>query len=245
MYAKYRLLSRDGDKKHFRIAGYATASWLQVAHDEAEPDLLDDTKGFGAGVITTWLKGHFAVSATGGCILPLDYHGGIPDEYGNGLPDVPATVKYGRAVNYSFSFGYLLLPRRYRDYRQTNINLYAEFVGKSYTDGQVFLENLGAPGATYEIKGTAVTVFAPNNYVEAHPGVQAIIGSNLRLDFSAGFPLLGRSYAHYYPFFTFGIQRYFYRQRKMECLIHFWINKTYRLGGNLLKKMKGYPSDFW
>jgi hypothetical protein len=210
VYAKYRVLSVDGEKTHFRIAAYGEASWLEVAHDEAEPDLLDDTKGIGGGLIATWLKDHFAASFTGGYIFPFDYHGGIPDWLGGGLPDVPATVQYGRAINYSLSLGYLLLPRRYSNYRQTNLNLYLEFLGKSYTAGRVFLENIGAPGRSYEIKGTAATVFAPNNYVEVHPGVQAILSSNLRVDFSAGFPLIGHSYAHYYPFYMVGIQRYFF-----------------------------------
>jgi hypothetical protein len=209
-YAKYRLLSIDKEKQHFRIAGYGEASWLEVAHDEAEPDLLDDTKGLGAGVIATWLKNHFAASFTAGYIYPFDYQGGIPDTYGGGLPDVPVKVKYGKAINYSLSLGYLLFPRKYTSYKQTNINFYLEFLGKSYKAGQVFLENIGAPGRSYEIKGTAVTVFAPNNYVELHPGAQLILASNLRIDLSVGFPLINRSYVHYYPIYTIGIQRYFY-----------------------------------
>jgi hypothetical protein len=210
VYAKYRFFSIDRDKSHLRLAAYASASWLDVAHDEAEPNLMDDTKGLGAGLIATWLKNHFAVSFTGGYILPANYKGEVPDTY-PGLPSVPAEVRYGKAANYSLSFGYLLLPFKYKDYKQTNLNLYAELVGKTYTAGQVFFENLGAPGHSYEIKGTAASVFAPNTYVEIHPGVQAIIRSNLRLDLSAGFPLIGRSYAHYYPLFTVGVQRYFFR----------------------------------
>jgi hypothetical protein len=210
VYAKYRFFSKDGAKTHFRAAAYASASWLDVAHDEAEPSLLDDTKGVGGGLIATWLKNQFAVSFTGGFILPASYHGDVPDPY-PGLPAVPVKVRYGRAENYSLSFGYRLLPFKYKNFRQTNINLYAEFIGKSYTAGRVFLENPGAPGASYEITGTALSVFAPNTYIELHPGIQAIIRSNLRLDFSAGFPLLSRSYTRYYPVFTLGIQRYFFR----------------------------------
>lgn len=210
LYAKYRFFNRDRAKSHFRVAAYASASWLDVAHDEAEPDLLDDTKGVGGGIIATWLKNHFAVSLTGGGILPARYRGGVPDVQPS-LPAIPAEVRYGRAATFSLSFGYLLFPRAYTDYRQTNINLYAEFLGKSYEAGRVFFENIGVPNSAYEVTGTARALFASNTYVEFHPGIQAILRSNLRLDLSAGFPVLNRSYAHYYPLVTFGVQRYFYR----------------------------------
>jgi len=48
-YAKYRFLNIDGKNTHFRAALYAEYSLLSTAHDEAEPTLIDDTKGFGAG----------------------------------------------------------------------------------------------------------------------------------------------------------------------------------------------------
>lgn len=210
LYARYRLYSRDGTRRHLRVAAYASASWLDVAHDEAEPDLLDDTRGLGAGVIGTWLKNHFAVSATVGGILPAAYRGEVPDLI-PGLPSVPARVTYGRALNYSLSFGYLLLPVKYTGYEQTNINLYAEFVGKSYGGGKVFFDNIGAPGSSYEIQGSAVEAFRANTYLEVHPGIQAIIRSNLRIDLSAGFPLLSKSYTRFYPVFQIGVQRYFFR----------------------------------
>jgi hypothetical protein len=209
IYAKYRFWSRDGDHSHLRLAAYATASYLQVAHDEGEPDLTDDTKGVGAGIIATYLKNHFAVSFTGGAILPFDYVGDVPD-WQPSLPGVPARVKYGKALNYSLSFGYLLYPRTYNSYRQVNINLYAEFLGKSYSRGQVFFENLGGNGGTYELSGTALTAFRANTYVEAHPAVQFLFNSNLRVDLGVGFPLISRSYVRYYPLYTVGIQRYLF-----------------------------------
>ncbi len=209
VYAKYRFYSDDGDHRHLRLAAYATASWLQVAHDEGEPDLTDDTKGVGAGIIATYLKDHFALSFTGGGILPADYRGDVPD-WQPSLPGVPARVKYGKALNYSLSFGYLLYPRQYSSYRQVNINLCAEFLGKSYSRGQVFFENLGGSGGTYELTGTALTAFQANTYVECHPAIQAIFNSNLRIDIGAGFPLISRSYVRYYPIYTIGIQRYLF-----------------------------------
>lgn len=210
LYAKYRLYSRDGENSHFRIAAYGEGSYIDVAHDEAEPNLIDDTKGFGAGFITTYLKNHFAVSCTGGFILPSAYHGEVPDIFSGGLPSVPATVKYGKALNYSLSVGYLLLPRTYKSYKQTNINLYAELIGKSYEGAKIYFDNLGTPGTPYEVSGSGLQALSAGYYVEIHPGIQAIINSNLRIDLSVGFPLINKSYAHFYPLYTIGIQRYFY-----------------------------------
>lgn len=55
-FAKYRFLSIDGEKKHFRMATYGEFSNVQQAHDEAEPDLLEDTKGYGAGLMNNLFK---------------------------------------------------------------------------------------------------------------------------------------------------------------------------------------------
>jgi hypothetical protein len=213
IYAKYRLLSKDGQNSHFRIGAYAEYSYLDVAHDEAEPNLMDDTRGFGGGIIATYLKKHFAVSFTGGVILPADYHGKVPDLL-VGLPAVPATVQYGRAANYSLSFGYLLLPKVYKNYNQTNLNLYIELLGKSYERAKVFFDNLGQPGTPYEVTGAGMQALSAGHYIEVHPGIQAIIKSNLRIDLSVGFPMVRKSYAHFYPLYSIGIQRYFYPRAK-------------------------------
>ena len=212
VYAKYRFLSKDEEKQHLRMAAYAEYGFMKVAHDEGEPNLQEDTRGFGAGVITTVLKDRFAASLIGGFILPGNYKGVVPD-FIPGLPGIPATVQYGKAVNYSLSLGYRLLPKVYRGYKEANVNLYIELLGKSYERTQVFFDNIGSPGTPYEIKGAAVSVLNKNHYLEAHPGVQVLLNSNLRVDASVGFPVVRRSYAHYYPMYTLGIQRYFYFRR--------------------------------
>lgn len=212
LYGKYRLLSRDGRNSHLRLAVYGEYSYLDVAHDEAEPNLMDDTKGWGAGIITTYLKNHFAVSFTGGIIVPSQYRGDVPDLI-PGLPAIPATVKYGRAVNYSLSFGYLLFPKVYKNYDQPNLNVYVEFLGKSYERAKVYFDNIGQPGTPYEVTGSGMQALGKGHYVEVHPGIQAIIKSNLRVDLSVGFPVIGKSYAHFYPLYSVGIQRYFYPRK--------------------------------
>jgi hypothetical protein len=206
-FGKYRFLSIDGQNRHFRMALYGEYSTVHVAHDEAEPSLLDDTKGYGGGLIATWLRNHLAVSLTTGAIIPGSYSGYSPDTYGG--PNVPTKIIYGNAVKYNLSFGYLLYPFVYTNYRQTNVNLYLEFMGKSYGGATVY---------QYGDKNVPVStpLLQAGNYVEAHPGLQIIFRSNLRVDFSAGFPVINQSYARFYPIYMLGIQRYFYSGKRVK-----------------------------
>ncbi|HWY13435.1 MAG TPA: hypothetical protein VN026_19055 [Bacteroidia bacterium] len=203
-YAKYRFVSVDGQNKHFRMAAYGGYSYLNVAHDEAEPNLLDDTKGYGGGLITTYLKNKFAVSLTSGVIIPQNHKGSIPDPAGTG--PVPTEVKYGRAVEYNLSFGYLVFPRKYENYNQTNWSLYLEFMGKTYEKAKI---------TQFGFKDIPVStpLLQQGNYIDVCPGIQAIIRSNLRIDLSVKFPMINKSYAHFYPVYSIAIQRYFFTKK--------------------------------
>lgn len=208
LYLKYRFVSDDEQNRHFRMAAYAEFSNVNVAHDENEPTLLDDNKGYGAGLISTYLVKHFAASLTTGFIIPMAYNGYSPDPYGGA--DVPTKLMYGRALEYNLSLGYLLLPKHYKSYNQTNWNIYVELMGKAYEPAKVYQ---GAYGSS---EMTAVPIKTPllegGNYIECYPGLQCILKSNLRIDMSVGFPLMGQSYVHYYPVYLIGIQRYFYQR---------------------------------
>jgi hypothetical protein len=204
LYAKFRFLTIDGEHSHLRMALYGEWSNVDVAHDEAEPTLLDDTKGYGGGLIATVLKNHLAVSFTGGFIRPGGHDGMSPDIYGG--PMVPTTLTYGNAWIYNLSFGYLLLPVHYHNYDETNVNVYLEFKGKSYGEASI---------VQYGVKPVPIQtpLLQAGNYVDVFPGIQTILHSNMRIDFSVGFPLVGQSYAHFYPVYMFGIQRYFYLRK--------------------------------
>ena len=205
LYAKFRFLTFDREHQHFRVAIYADWSNVKVAHDEAEPNLLDDNRGYGGGLITTYLKNHLAISITSGAIIPKLYNGYSPDIYGGDM--VPTQIKYGRAIKYNLSIGYLLFPRKYETYEQGNWNIYLEFLGKSYE---------GAKVTQYGVKNVPITtpLLEAGNYIDIAPSIQYIHNSNLRIDFSCEFPMLNKSYAHFYPLFTLGIQRYFYFHKK-------------------------------
>jgi hypothetical protein len=202
LFAKYRVLSFDKQNEHLRIALYGEWSDVGQAHDEAEPNLMDDTGGYGGGAIATWLKNRFAVSLTYGLIKPNSYSETQPDFTGG--PDLPTKIYYGDAAKYNLSFGYRLSPKHYTDYNQANWNVYVELIGKKYGAAKVIQNGV-------EITTQAVAL-TNGSYLEIHPGIQRIVKSNLRIEFSVGFSLASYSYVHFTPVWTLGVQRYFYRK---------------------------------
>ncbi|MGX5817589.1 hypothetical protein ACWKWU_05305 [Chitinophaga lutea] len=170
LYAKYRFLSNDEVHSHFRMAAYLRGSLINARyepgledHHERGPfrnqelDLDGMTSGVGGGVIATQLIHKLAISAG------LGY-----DRYMDN-PGYKMPLFYSRnAVDYTLSAGYLLLPRKYKNYKQTNLNLYAELLGKS---------NLDQYRAGY--------------YVDVAPAVQLIFNSVTRVDFSYRRQLFG------------------------------------------------------
>ncbi len=215
IYAKYRFVTIDGQNTHFRVAAYAEGSYVDVPSHEAEPDLLVHTSGYGAGLIATYLKHHFAASLTSGFILPSDYKGNATDNFGGSYP---TTIQYGNAVNYALSFGYLLFPHYYKNYKQTNWNIYCEFTGKSY--GAAHVTQLDGPPSPalpdpLVIKVANTTpILKAGNYLNINPGLQCIIRSTYRIDISAAFPLINKSYNYLYPLYLIGVQRYFFPASK-------------------------------
>lgn len=196
-YTKYLFLKKDGQNQHFRMAAFAEGSTSFAAHDEAEPNLLDDNAGLGAGIIMTELYHRFAASLTLGGVVAADY-----EEKETGL-----RIRYGRAFNYNLSLGYLVLPFQYKDYKQTNVSLYLEFMGRTSGQGQVFRN-----GETVFI-GSDTPAFLKNHFLEIHPGIQFIFNSNTRLDLGMGFPLINRSFRHTYPLYFVQVQHYLYRNQ--------------------------------
>lgn len=206
LFAKYRFFTRDEQNKHFRLAAYGEWSNVGVAHDEAEPNLMDDTGGYGFGLISTWLKDRLALSLTTGFIKPDSYFEMQRDVTGG--PDLPTEIRYGNAVKYNLSLGYRLFPKKYDNYQQVNWNVYLEFIGKTYDGATVIQNGTDIRAITSALKrGT---------YVEIYPGIQRIISSNTRIELSYGFELIGYSYVHFTPIWTFAVQRYFYNTSKKK-----------------------------
>ena len=186
---RYRFLNKDGDHKHFRMALYGNGVYAFQPHDEAETTLMGDNKAIGGGIISTALINKLAISFTGGIIKPFAY------------TQNQMAINYGNAYNYSLSFGYLVYPFKYKNFNQTNINLYVEFLGKSYD----------AMSITNNRKDVVLQnnkAYDNGNYIEFRPAIQFIVKSNLRIDCSTSLPIMNKSYIRNYPLCMLNIQYY-------------------------------------
>ena len=155
-YAKWRFYSSDDVHQHFRMAAFVEGSYSESPFLYEDINLEGDNSGIQAGIIATQLVSKFAISAT---VSGIRVFAEQADHVGHQGHSVSA-------VNYSLSAGYLLFPRNYTDYRQTNLNLYVEFLGMSTID----------PGHTM---------------IDIAPAIQLIFNSNTKLNFGARFQAKG------------------------------------------------------
>lgn len=119
---KYRMVSKDGIQRHFRMAAFLDGSLTRVPFHYEEISLMGDKSGFEAGLIATQLWHKLAVSGTLSRIEVLD------KSRNDGYLYFPA--RQYQSLNYSFSAGYLLFPRVYKSYKQPNLNLYVELLAQ-------------------------------------------------------------------------------------------------------------------
>jgi len=154
LYAKYRFLSIDSVQKHFRGAFFVKASSINNPLPNQEILLEGDNSGAQGGVVFTQLLHKLALSASSSYLQAFNNRGGynIPEQNSRD------------AVAYTFSAGYLLLPKSYNNYNQVNLNLYVELLGKAN------------PGYG-------------QSYLDVAPAVQLIFNSVCRLDFSYRTPV--------------------------------------------------------
>ncbi len=157
LYTKFRFFSHDDVHRHFRMALFGEASVSNNKYVVPEANLMDRS-GVQAGVVATQLINKLAVSASVSHLQMLDASRFDKISY------VPQ--RNYQSMNYTFSAGYLLFPREYHDYRQTNFNLYTEFLAQ---------QNLNTSGY----------------YIDAAPAVQFIFNSTSKLNFGYRFQLAG------------------------------------------------------
>jgi len=158
LYGKYRFLSSDDLHSHFRMAVFGEAAYSRSPFHFDELSFQGDKSGEQVGVIATQLWHKLAVSATVSHLQSLDGSRNDKTLY------VPSRIY--QAMNYSLSAGYLLLPFEYTDYRQTNLNLYAEFLAQQSLDRKAY-------------------------YVDFAPAVQLIFNSTTKLNLGYRFQLGG------------------------------------------------------
>jgi hypothetical protein len=159
IYNKYRFLSKDDIHKHFRMAAFAEAAYSRAPFHNDEVSLQGDKSGIQFGLIATQLWNKLAVSATVS-------HTQVLDKSRKSKNTIYIPSRIYQAMNYSMSAGYLLFPKEYTDYKQTNLNLYAEVLAQQSLDRKAY-------------------------YVDLAPALQIIFNSNTKLNLGYRFQLDG------------------------------------------------------
>ncbi|SMD16656.1 hypothetical protein [Pedobacter nyackensis] len=122
LYGKYRFLSIDEVKSHFRAAAFARVGTSNRPTYSEDINLEGDNTGVQAGLVFTQLLHKLALSST------LSYSKAF-DNIGD--KTITGTPQPDHMLGYSMSSGYLLLPFVYKNYNQPNLNLYFEVLGKT------------------------------------------------------------------------------------------------------------------
>ena len=148
-YTKYRFYSTDDLNSHFRLAAYGRYSFNNADIHQEQIEILGHNSGFETGLIATKLIKKVAISSSISFEKALD-----------NKPSYPFPDNIGdNATNYTLSFGKLMYPKKYTNYKQTNINLMVEFVGQTINENG-------------------------KSYLDVMPAVQFIFNSQARLDFA-------------------------------------------------------------
>ena len=160
LYSKQRILTTDKQKYHTRLSSFIKYSYHEDKFMKDNLDLeLQDT-GFELGLIGTQLINKLAISIT----TAVTRISNIDEKFTQG-----STVKWQKTnlntFKNSISAGYLLFPRKYKSYRQTNFNLYVEYL-------------------TNTILNKEFPVRYDKFISTIAPGIQFILLSRSRLDFS-------------------------------------------------------------
>jgi hypothetical protein len=155
MYSKYRVYSHDDVHKHFRAAVFGEMAYSVNRPMYDELNLEGDQSGMRGGFIVTQLLHKLAVSTT------VSYTRSFQER----IKHVNHRFNYN-AFHYSLSAGYLLFPRKYQSYRQTNVNLYLEMMGSQSVDTR-------------------------NAYLDMAPAIQLILNSTSKVNVGYRFQLNG------------------------------------------------------
>ncbi|MFL9830430.1 hypothetical protein ABS764_06140 [Flavobacterium sp. ST-87] len=146
LYAKYRFFSVDDLHSHFRLAAYGRLSTSNAQIHQEDIETMGMNSGYEIGTVATQLINKTALSASISYERALNNQNNIfPEDFSNS------------AMNYTFSVGQLMYPKKYTNFKQTNINAMLEFLG----------QRLNQNG---------------KSYLDVVPSVQFIINSQARID---------------------------------------------------------------
>ena len=146
IYAKYRFFSVDDLHSHFRMAGFGRYSLNNAVIGQEAIDIMRHNSGYEFGLIATQLLGKVAVSSS------LSFEKALHNQNHN----FPVS-QTDNATNYTLSFGKLMYPKKYTNFKQTNINTMVEFVGQT-------------------LNGNG------KSYLDVVPSIQFILNSQARID---------------------------------------------------------------
>ena len=131
LYAKYRFLSKDDIHQHFRMAAFGRVSVNNSDIHQEEINTMGHNSGLEAGVVATQLLNKVAISASS------SFEKAMNNSETNKFP----ASQSNSATNYTLSLGKLMYPNKYKNYKQTNINLMVEFMGQTLNqNGKSFLD---------------------------------------------------------------------------------------------------------
>ena len=147
-YTRYRFYSNDALQKHFRMAAFGRISYNNSDIHQEEINMYGHNTGVEVGFVATQLLKKVALSSSVSYVKATDNGGNNKFVYGSGN---------SKALNYTFSVGKLILPKEYKDYRQTNLNWMIEFLSQ-------------------------VNTGSGNYYMDIAPTIQLIFNSQGRLD---------------------------------------------------------------
>jgi hypothetical protein len=148
-YAKYRFLSIDDVHTHFRLATFARLSHNNSDVHQPAIDFMGHSSGTELGIVATQLLHKIAVSSSISAV----------HAFNNGRNKFIYSNAQRNAINYTLSFGKLMLPKTYTNYNQPSLNLMLEVLGQT---------NLATK----------------QNYLDVAPSVQIILQSKIRVDFA-------------------------------------------------------------
>ena len=155
-YLKYRFLSVDEVHSHFRMALFGRYAINNADIHQDAIDLNGHNTGSEVGLVMTQLLHKVALSASASFVKASNNR----NEKGYEIDKSKA-----EASNFTFSIGKLMLPKEYKTYKQTNLNLMMEF-----------------PGQT--------NIQTGRTFLDMAPIVQLIFFSQMRMDLTYRFPLI-------------------------------------------------------
>ena len=130
-YGKYRFYSTDDLNSHFRLAAFGRYSFNNSDIHQEQIEIMGHNTGFESGLVATKLIKKVAISTSISYEKAFDNKPNYP--FPEGLGD--------NATNYTLSFGKLMYPKKYTNFKQTNINLMLEFVGQTINkNGKSYLD---------------------------------------------------------------------------------------------------------